>query len=97
MDSNFRVQIASFASTRPSGAAVTGLGVNHPRFVAPELLEISEHGDDPAATITQMSDVYAFGCLYYEVSCSDHADPLADFHRSIIIKHLFSVYRRYRP
>ncbi len=39
-------------------------------FAAPELFGRLEDGDDPSvddSARTQMSDIYALGCLYYEV------------------------------
>ncbi|KAF8339465.1 kinase-like domain-containing protein [Amanita rubescens] len=67
LDANLHVQIASFASARPIEATVAGSGVRHLTSVAPELFEVAKHDDDPAPAGTQMSDVYAFGCLYYEM------------------------------
>ena len=69
MDSNIRVQIADFGLTRLSDATNTQTGAKHLNFAAPELFGISD-GDtsDDAPARTQMTDVYAFGCLFYEVS-----------------------------
>ena len=42
-------------------------------FAAPELFGHLEDRDNPSvddSARTQMSDVYAFGCLYYEVGCN---------------------------
>ena len=59
----------------------------HLNFAAPELFGFSENGDDfsndtPART--QMSDVYAFGCVYYEVGHDKYADGLAQLPRFIM-------------
>ncbi|KAF8344541.1 kinase-like domain-containing protein [Amanita rubescens] len=70
LDSNIRVQIADFGLTRLSDATTTQTGAKHLNFAAPELFgnfdEVdSDDSDTPART--QMSDVYAFGCLFYEI------------------------------
>ncbi|KAF8324830.1 kinase-like domain-containing protein, partial [Amanita rubescens] len=75
LDSHFHAQIADFGLTRHSEATVTQSGALHYNFAAPELLgnwdeeeDVSESDDDGQLTArTQKSDVYAFGCLYYEV------------------------------
>ena len=70
MDDAFHVQIADFGLTRVSDATRTRSGAMHPNFAAPELFGSLEDGDDPSADDlerTQMSDVYAFGCIYYQV------------------------------
>ena len=69
LDINLHVKIADFGLTRLSGATLTRSGALHVNFAAPELLGCSQDSntsDVPART--QKSDVYAFGCLYYEVS-----------------------------
>jgi serine/threonine protein kinase len=76
LDAHFHVQIADFGLTRHSEATVTQSGALHYNFAAPELLgnwdgeeDESESDDDGQLTArTQKSDVYAFGCLYYEES-----------------------------
>ncbi|KAF8351860.1 kinase-like domain-containing protein [Amanita rubescens] len=76
LDSHFHAQVADFGLTRHSEATVTQSGALHYNFAAPELLgnwdeeeDVSESDDDGQLTArTQKSDVYAFGCLYYEVS-----------------------------
>ena len=45
-------------------------------FAAPELFGFSEDDDscsNDTPARTQMSDVYAFGCLYYEVGSNKYA------------------------
>ena len=81
LDANFHVQIADFGLTRHVEATVTQSGALHYNFAAPELLgDLDELEDDDVSesedygqltTRTQNSDVYAFGCLYYEVSRFD--------------------------
>jgi len=77
LDANFHVQIADFGLTRHVEATVTPSGALHYNFAAPELLgdldelegeDVSESDDyGQFATRTQKSDIYAFGCLYYEI------------------------------
>ncbi|KAF8339473.1 kinase-like domain-containing protein, partial [Amanita rubescens] len=70
LDDNFRVQIADFGLTRLSEATNTRSGALHLNFAAPELFGQLEDGEGPSddtPSRTQMSDVYAFGCLYYEI------------------------------
>ncbi|KAF8333689.1 kinase-like domain-containing protein [Amanita rubescens] len=64
LNNKFHVQIADFGLTRLSEATNTRSGALHLNFAAPELLE---YLDDASAGRTQMSDVYAFGCLCYEI------------------------------
>ena len=60
------------------------LGAPHVRFAAPELFGFSEDDIsdlyDDAQPMTNMykSDVYAFGCLYYEVSKNKHASAISE-------------------
>ena len=75
MDHNFHVQIADFGLTRLSEATATRSGALHINFAAPELF--GSTGDD-ATVRTQKSDVYAFGCLYYEVGDKKHTDALTE-------------------
>ena len=42
-----------------------------------------------------MSDVYAFGCLYYEVGHNKHADSLAELPRSIMIVYRLPANKTY--
>ncbi|KAF8325508.1 kinase-like domain-containing protein [Amanita rubescens] len=72
LDADFRVQIADLGLTRLLDATNTQSGAKHINFSAPELFGCLEDVDDsdPSAEDplrTQMSDVYAFGCIYYEV------------------------------
>ena len=77
LDADLHAQIADFGLTRHSEATVTQSGAMHYHFAAPELFrewardeeeETSESDDDgQLSTRTRKSDVYAFGCLYYEV------------------------------
>ena len=75
LDADFHVQISDFGLTRHSEATVTQSGALHYNFAAPELFpnwdeeeDASESEDDGRLTTrTQKSDIYAFGCLYYEV------------------------------
>ena len=69
MNANLQVQIADFGLTRLLDATNTQSGAKHLHFSAPELFGCPEDDDDSAVepARTQLSDVYAFGCLYYEV------------------------------
>ena len=64
LDDELRVKIADFGLTRASEANNTRSGTFNHNFAAPELLRLLS-GYIPAQT--HISDVYAFGCLYYEV------------------------------
>lgn len=68
MDADFHVKIADFGLTRLSEATPTRSGALHLNFAAPELFGGSrDDASDDVPARTQKSDVYAFGCLYYEV------------------------------
>jgi serine/threonine protein kinase len=71
LDHNFHVQIADFGLTRLSEATATRSGALHNNFAAPELFGLTDDDDDGR---THKSDVYAFGCLYYEVGNKKHTD-----------------------
>ncbi len=71
LDDEFHVQIADFGLARHSGAAVRRSKALHCGFAAPELIGYSENdgpGSEDSKARTQESDIYAFGCLYYEAS-----------------------------
>ena len=70
LDTGLHVKIADFGLTRLSEATLSRSGALHLNFAAPELLGCSQDDDtsDDVTARTQKSDVYAFGCLYYEVS-----------------------------
>lgn len=78
LDDNFHVQIADFGLTRLSEATNTRSGALHLHFAAPELFgqesEDDEGSSDDTPSRTQMSDVYGFGCLYYEVRHNIHVE-----------------------
>ena len=77
MDSNIRVQIADFGLTQLSDATNTQTGAKHLNFAAPELFGICDDDDpDDTPARTQMTDVYAFGCLFYEVSHNKYIGTL---------------------
>ncbi|KAF8333300.1 kinase-like domain-containing protein [Amanita rubescens] len=69
LDDELHVQIADFGLTRLSEATNTQSGALHLNFAAPELFGFSDNDDSTNDTParTQMSDVYAFGCVYYEI------------------------------
>ncbi|KAF8676698.1 hypothetical protein AX14_004845 [Amanita brunnescens Koide BX004] len=70
LDDDFHVQIADFGLTRISEATATQSGTLHYNFAAPELFGSSSETDLPdldPINRTKMSDVFAFGCLYYEI------------------------------
>jgi len=88
LDDDFHVQIADFGLTRLLDATNTRSGAKHFNFAAPELFGCFEDPDDPSADEpkrTPMSDVYAFGCIYYEVRHRNISMPFADLPRSITI------------
>ena len=68
LDANRHVQIAGFGLARISEDLDNPSGAIH--FSAPELFGFPEDVQQMAKTYK--SDVYAFGCLYYEVSNNKH-------------------------
>ncbi len=94
LDARVHVQIADFGLTRLSEATNTRSGALHLNFAAPELFGFSEDENNSSEDVparTQMSDVYAFGCLYYEVSRNKRADALAEPPRFITIVYLLPI------
>ena len=72
LDDGFHVRIADFGLTRMSEATATQSGTLHYNFAA-ELFGYSSKTDsDDPTNRTKMSDVFAFGCLYYEVGNNKH-------------------------
>ncbi|KIL63432.1 hypothetical protein M378DRAFT_79770, partial [Amanita muscaria Koide BX008] len=73
LDADFHAKIADFGLTRHFDATATQTDTLSPNFAAPELFglvddEISDSDDEGANVArTPRSDVYAFGCLYYEI------------------------------
>jgi serine/threonine protein kinase len=84
LDHEFHAQIADFGLTRLSGDPDTRTVALHYNFSAPELFgffkeEISHSNDDAQPMVkTYKSDVYAFGCLYYEVSGNKHTSAISE-------------------
>lgn len=62
LDSDLQVRISGFSLCRDSNAAATDDKSMSIRFAAPELLV-----DEDKIRFTKKTDIYAFGCLYYEV------------------------------
>ena len=74
LDINFRPKIADFGLARHSEATGVHSDSLSPYFMAPELFgrweddeDLSGSDDMKKIERTPYSDVYAFGCLYYEV------------------------------
>jgi serine/threonine protein kinase len=83
LDDEFHAQIADFGLTRLSEDPDTQTSALHYNFAAPELFgcfeEISHSNDDAQPMVkTYKSDVYAFGCLYYEVGGNKHASAISE-------------------
>ena len=99
LDADLHVKIADFGLARLLEGTVTRSGALHLNFAAPELFGafLDDASDDVPAR-TQKSDVYAFGCLYYEVSGDKHMMPLLnkEFSGSITIPCLLQVNRNSR-
>ena len=83
LDDEFHAQIADFGLTRLSGDLDTQTGALHYSFAAPELFGFSEKDISdsdvnarPKAK-TYETDVYAFGCLYHEVSKIKHGSGIS--------------------
>ncbi|KAF8730341.1 hypothetical protein AX14_005640 [Amanita brunnescens Koide BX004] len=84
LDANLHVKIADFGLTRVLEATNSRSRTRHFNFAAPELFGIDDDEDfEPIRT--QKSDVYAFGCLYYEIH--HDAMPFAGKTEMIIVKH----------
>jgi hypothetical protein len=81
LDDEFHAQIHDFGLSRHSDDTVTESGALHYNFAAPELFEYTDDNTDDSENSTartQESDVYAFGCLYYEVSYIKYYGTLAE-------------------
>jgi serine/threonine protein kinase len=74
LDANLHVQIAGFGLARISEDLDNPSGAVH--FAAPELFMFQE--DARQAAKTHKSDVYAFGCLYFEVSNNKHSSAISE-------------------
>ena len=68
LDRDFHVRIADFGLTRDSNATATSNRSMSYRFAAPELFG-GDGMEEDRMKRTEKTDVYAFGCLYYEVRC----------------------------
>jgi len=82
LDDNFQVQISGFGLTLATdGTCSQAL---HYNFVAPELFryQATSGVPDPDGSDTEMqkSDIYAFGCLYYEACIYSYAGACAELH-----------------
>jgi hypothetical protein len=64
-------------------------------FVAPELFGCLEDAVDPRPDEPVKTQVYAFGCLYYEVS-HEHADLLTELSRFIMTVYLWPMRKAYK-
>ena len=99
LDADLHVKIADFGLTRLMEATVTRSGALHLNFAAPELfgLFLDDASDDVPGR-TQKSDIYAFGCLYYEVSSDNLLTTSLNkgLYRSITILYLLRVNKNSR-
>jgi serine/threonine protein kinase len=87
LDDDLHARIADFGLTRHLEATVTGSGALHHNFAAPELFGAEDDAKDDDMARTQQSDIYAFACLYYEVSskkCPSHL-VMPEMHRSTMM------------
>ena len=65
--SNFKFKLPTLDQAEPRKLQIPGREQNIPSLRPPELFGNCETDDDSEPTRTHPSDVYAFGCLYYEV------------------------------
>ncbi|KAM6503101.1 Protein kinase-like domain containing protein, partial [Amanita muscaria] len=65
LDSEFHVKISDFGSTKHTDSTATKTCAMTIRFSAPELF--SDEEDQALWKRTKETDIYAFGCLYYEI------------------------------
>ena len=99
MDADLHVKSADFGLTRLLEATVTRSGALHLNFAAPELFgSLQDDASDDVPARAQKSDVYAFECLYYEVSSVKRVMPLVNkgFYRSITILYPLRVNKNSR-
>lgn len=79
LDDECHAQIAGFCLTRLSEDPDTQTSALHYNFAAPELFGSFRENDDAEPMVkTYESDVYAFGCLYYEVSGNQRVSAISE-------------------